>query len=246
MSESIFRRIVCGVDASPESLEAVRQSDLVLEADGRLLLVAAVDVTRAIRFRVAPTAAHAARRALEEVEEREQAAEVALELARAEVTHASEVETLESGGQPAECLLDAVAAQHAGLLAVGSHGLGRAAGVLLGSVATKVLHRAPCSLLVARRPGGARWSPGRIVVGVDGSPSAEAALRACRALVVRFGGEVTPLTVEGRRPGRELVDAAAEADLLAVGNRADRRRFGLGSVAEHVAHHARCSVLVMR
>lgn len=246
VSWSIFERIVCGVDASPESLEAVRQSALLLETDGRLLLVAAVDVAQAIHFRVAPTAAHAARRTLEEVEELEREAQGTLERARAEAALASEVATLESGGSPPECLLEAVATEQATLLAVGSHGLGRATGVLLGSVATKVLHRAPCSVLVARPHAEDGWSPRKIVVGVDGSTAAEAALDACRALATRFGSEVTPLTIEGRRPARGLAEAAAGVDLLAVGNRADRRPFGLGSVAEHVAHHARCSVLVVR
>ena len=173
--------------------------------------------------------------------------EVSLQVRHEQVgTRASEVATLESGGSPADCLLDAVAAEQATLVAVGSHGLGRATGALLGSVATKVLHRAPCSVLVTRGHAEGSWSPGKIVVGVDESPAAEAALRACRALESRFGSEVTPLTVAGRRPGHGLVEAAAEADLLAVGNRADRRPFGLGSVAENVAHHARCSVLVVR
>ena len=242
----MFQRIVCGVDGSPEGLEAVRQSDLLVEPGGRLLLVAAVDVTRAIHFEVAPTAIHAARHALEDIEERDREALQALEQARAEAAHASEVATLESGGPPADCLLEAVASEQATLAVVGTHGLGRAAGVLLGSVATRVLHRAPCSVLVARRRPTGNWLPKTIVVGVDGSPAADAGLRACRELEARFGSDVRPLTVAGHRPAHELVEAAAEADLIAVGNRATHRALGLGSVAERVAHHAGCSVLVVR
>lgn len=246
MAGGLFERIVCGVDSSPESLEAVRQSDLLLEPGGRLLLVAAVDVTAAVHFGLAPTAIHAARRALEDVEERDQEALEALEQARAEATHASEVATLESAGRPADCLLDAVASERAKVAVVGTHGLGRAAGVVLGSVATRVLHRAPCSVLVARRRPTGSWSPTTIVVGVDGSPAADAALRACRELETRFGSDVRPLTAAGHRPAHELVEAAAEADLIAVGSRAKRRALGLGSVAERVVHHAGCSVLVVR
>jgi nucleotide-binding universal stress UspA family protein len=242
----LFERIVCGVDSSPESLEAVRQSDLLLEPGGRLLLVAAVDVTAAVRFRLAPTAIHATRRALEDIEERDQEALAALEQARAEATHASEVATLETAGRPADCLLDAAAAERATLVAVGTHGLGRAAGVVLGSVATRILDRAPCSVIVARRRPNGRWLPKTVVVGADGSPAADAALRACRELETRFGSDVRPLTVAGHRPAHELVEAAAEADLIAVGGRAKRRARGLGSVAERVAHHADCSVLVVR
>jgi nucleotide-binding universal stress UspA family protein len=241
-----FGRIVCGVDGSPESLEAVRQSDVLLEPGGRLLLVAVADLTRAIHIQIAPTAVHALRRALDEADELDRTAKEALERARAEVGPGTEVATLQTGGLPASCLLDAVVAERATLLVVGTHGLGRAAGILLGSVATRVLHRASCSVLVARRPAAGSWSPRTIVVGVDGSPQAEAALRSGRELELRFGSELRVATVADGRPAHALVEAAGDADLLAVAARARGGRRGLGSVAERVAHDARCSVLVVR
>ena len=61
----MFERIVCGVDGSEASLEGVRQADVLLADGGRLVLVSAVDLTDAIHFQIAPTAVHAARRALE-------------------------------------------------------------------------------------------------------------------------------------------------------------------------------------
>jgi nucleotide-binding universal stress UspA family protein len=246
MTGGVFKRIVCGVDGSPASLEAVRQSDVLLEAGGKLLLVAAVDPVRAIHFRLAPTAVHAARDALEEVEQLEQAAAAALERARAQVTRASDVRTLEAGGAPASCLLDAVTSEQATLAVVGTHGHKQAAGILLGSVTTRMLHGAPCSVLVARQPAAEEWSPRTIVVGIDGSGAAEAALRACRELESRFGAELRVLTVAERRPAHALVEAAAEADLLALGSRSTHRGLGLGSVSERVAHDARCSVLLVR
>jgi nucleotide-binding universal stress UspA family protein len=188
---------------------------------------------------------HAARHAAENLEKLDEAAAEALERARAEVTRASDVATLETGGPPVSCLLDAVASEQATLAVVGTHGLGRAAGMLLGSVATRMLHRAPCSVLVARQAAAGTWSPRTIVAGVDGSPAAEAVLRACRELESRFGAELRVLTIADRRPAHALVEAAAEADLLALGSSA-HRRLGLGSVSDHVAHHARCSVLVVR
>jgi nucleotide-binding universal stress UspA family protein len=246
VGRSLFQRLVCGVDSSPESLEAVRQSDVLLEPDGTLLLVAAVDPMSAVHIQFAPTAIHAARHALEDLEELDQAARQALERARTEVRNASAVTTFEGGGPPADCLIDAAASGDATLVVVGSHGLGRVSGVLLGSVATRVVHRAPCSVLVARRRPDAPWFPGTIVVGLDGSPAADAALRACRQLESRLGSEVRTVTATGRRPAHELVDAAADADLIAVGSRATQHAHGLGSVSERVAHHARCSVLVVR
>ena len=59
------RTVVCGVDGSPESLEAARQADVLLEPGGKLVLVSAVDLSDAIHFQVAPTAVHAARHALD-------------------------------------------------------------------------------------------------------------------------------------------------------------------------------------
>ncbi len=245
MPEGIFERIVCGIDGSPQSLEAVRQSDVLLEEHGRLLLVAVVNPGEAIHFQVALTPVHAARHALEVVEELDRAAVEALERARREVTRASDVATLEAKGQPVSRILDAVASEHATLAVVGTHGLGRAKGILLGSVATRLLHRAPCSVLVARRATG-EWSPRTIVVGVDGSAAADAALRACRVLETRFGAELRVVTIAEGKPAPALIEAAAEADLLAVGGSGAHRGLHLGSVSERVAHEARCSVLVVR
>lgn len=63
----------------------------------------------------------------------------------------------------------------AGLLAVGSRGLNPAVRLVLGSVATAMVQRAPAPVLVARdRP---LRRPGRILVGVDGSGASGRALR---------------------------------------------------------------------
>lgn len=245
MAGAVFDRIVCGVDGSPESLEAVRQSGVLLEPDGALVLVAAVDPELAIRFQVAPTPWRAARHALEEIEELDEAAVAALDRARGLASVGERVTTREMGGKPASCLVEAVAAERATLLAVGTHGLGRAAGILLGSVATQVLHRAPCSVLVARATPPGPWAPRAIVLGDDGSASAAEARRVCDALTARFDADVDLVRVAEGRPGHALVQAAEAADLLVVGRRGTRPALGLGSVSEHVAHHAGCSVLVV-
>jgi nucleotide-binding universal stress UspA family protein len=242
----VFERIVCGVDGSPESLEAVRQADVLLEPGGRLVLVAVVDPAQALHFQMAPSPVHAARHVLEEVEKLEAAATESLERARAEVTRSDDVEIRQTGGAPAAGLLDAAAAEGATLVAVGTHGVGRAAGILLGRVATRVL-RAPMSVLVARRPAAGSWLPRRIVVGGDASSEDEAAHGAGRALEARFGAEVTTLAFEGSRPGvHALVAATDAADLLVLGDRGGGRRHRLRTAVEHAAQDARCSVLVVR
>lgn len=242
----MFERIVCGVDGSAESLEAVRQADVLLRPDGRLVLVAAVDLSDTIHFRIAPTAIHAARQALEQAEELDRRAAEALDRAREAAPGASDVAAVEVAGSPAACLLETAASERADLVAVGTHGLGRMAGIALGSVATRMLHRAPCSVLVARRPETGEWAPRRVVVGVDGSREAEAALEAARELESRLGASVEALTVDDGRAAHALVEAARGADLLVVGSRGMHGAHSLGSVSERVAHRAACSVLVVR
>ncbi len=242
----MFERIVCGVDGSKESLEAVRQADVLVSQDGRLVLVSAVDLTDAIHFQIAPTALHAARRALEQAAELDRQAHDALERARGEVTRTAETVTLEAAGGPARCLVETASSEQATVIAVGTHGLGRMRGIALGSVATRVLQRAPCSVHVARRPAENAWTPRRILVGVDGSPHADAALTAANELGARLAATVETLTVEHRRPAHALVQAAEDVDLLVVGSRGVHGAHLLGSVPERVAHEARCSVLVVR
>jgi len=242
----MFARVVCGIDGSAESLEALRQADVVLEEGGRLVLVAVVDLSDTVHFQIAPTAIHAARRALAKAEELDRAAVEALEHARSLVRRATDVESIEVAGPPATCLLEAVADEAAGLVVVGTHGRGRMTGIALGSVATRVLHRAPCSVLVARRPPHGDWAPRTIVVGADGSPEADAALRSARELAARLGATVEALTIETGRVAHGLVEAAADAELLVVGSRGSHGARSLGSVSERVAHEAHCSVLVVR
>lgn len=80
---------------------------------------------------------------------------------------------------PAAGLLSMLA--DADLLVLGSRGLGTFSELLLGSVSLEVASRAPCPVVVFR--AGVETVPsgpeaGRVVVGVDGSPSSENALAA--------------------------------------------------------------------
>ena len=67
----------------------------------------------------------------------------------------------------------------ADMLVVGSRSLEGLSGLLLGSVSLQVAARASVPVVVVRghwRPAGG-YVPGHVVVGIDGSPAAEAALR---------------------------------------------------------------------
>ena len=86
------------------------------------------------------------------------------------------------------------------LLVVGSHGrtaLGRA---FLGSVSQKVVTESNCSVRVARGSTAASDAPARLVVGIDGSPYAEAALHAIVARQWPQGSEIRIVHAEFKLP----------------------------------------------
>jgi len=94
-----------------------------------------------------------------------------------------EVHTRCLEGPPSPTLVEA--SHVADLLVVGSRGIGGFKGLLLGSVGRHLSQHATCPLLIARQDAGAAVPDAtmadgerRVVVGVDGSASAERALRA--------------------------------------------------------------------
>ena len=70
-------------------------------------------------------------------------------------------------------ILEAARDYKADLIVLGAHGLGNQNDGLLGSTAVRVLHHASCDVFIARKA----ISGGRVVVGIDGSEEALAALR---------------------------------------------------------------------
>lgn len=124
---------------------------------------------------------------------------------------------------PVRGLLDA--AEEADLLVVGARGLGGFRGLVMGSVSQRCLEHARCPVAVVR---GTEEAHGRVVVGVDGSDGAvaalhwaveEARLRAARLTVVHgweipYAGEMTYLgdvQEACERAAIELVDHMVEA-----------------------------------
>ena len=249
----IFKRILCGVDSTPESLVAVRQAVRLHDADGVLYLAAVAPLAKAAHAGIA--APHAA-------ELVQQEAEAALAAARAIAPSASEKLV---NGDPVAVLLREVEAEQATLVAVGSHGRGRAAGMLLGTVAARMLRDAPCSVLVARTARDPETWPRSVVAGVDGSAESAAAFAVARFAAERFGGSFRAIAASAdqvdraaaqaitseldEQPGRAadaLAAASDSAHLVIVGSRGLHGLKALGSVSERVAYQARSSVLVVR
>ena len=255
--ETIFSRVLVGVDGSPESLEAVRQAALFEAPRGRLTLLAAWNLSPPL---VTPGLAPP-------VYETDEAsaranAEDALRIAKEPYPSAG---ARVVRGFPAHALIDEIEHCRAGLVAVGSHGQGRVTGILAGSTATSLVHNAPCSVLVARKLRNG--VPRRIAVGVDGSPESAAAYVAARYLADRFDGDLSVIVAEGGEsadlaavsliagdeyhviqedPVAVLVAASADVDLVVLGSRGLHGLKALGSVSEQVAHRAECSTLIVR
>lgn len=252
----VFARVVCGVDGSPEGVEAVRQARRLSRRESRLTLVSVSETHLAV---------HAGMLAAEWAERLDRDAQAALDEAAAV---AEGGRTLRVHGRAAEALLQALDREAATLVAVGSHQISRGAGMLIGSVATRLVHEAPCSVLIARAAeDGGGW-PRSIVVGLDGSPGSLSAAAVARELGERLPASVGFVVGRGADPGDLAADslasceyelsfsdakpvpallyAARDADLLVVGSRGLTGIRALGSVSERVAHQARCSLLVVR
>ena len=249
-----FTKIVCGVDRSPAGLEAVKQAARLAPAGTTFTLVSISESHLAVH--TGPLAAESAQRLDDE-------AQAALDDAQKLV---DEAETIVLRGRAADTFVRAVRDQGATLAAVGSHEISRVAGVLIGSVATRALHEAPCSVLVARA-AALPW-PSSIVVGMDGSEGSFAAAAVAQDVAARTGATLRFLVARGAspddvaaqalaevrlrlafsdsKPVPALLEAAKDADLLVLGSRGVTGLRALGSVSERVAHRAPCSLLVVR
>lgn len=155
-----FNDVLCAVNGSRGSAEAVHQATSLC---GSLRLVA---VCHELRF-----GKHA------QVDLSERHAREALDEAAYAPRHAGvEVSTELLHGAPTSDLLLEKAAEH-DLLVVGCHGGSRAGGIMLGSTATQVAHRAEQPLLIARRTADGKDFPRTVLLATDGSPGSWAAAR---------------------------------------------------------------------
>jgi nucleotide-binding universal stress UspA family protein len=254
----IFGRVLVGADGTPESLEAGRQAARMVDADGRLDVLTVYSPPPLVG-----TTGTGIPTYLDEEQQRAAAEDIMRRTCcQLEGIHKT---TGVLRGCVWDELLHEIQHRQATLVALGSHGAGRARGIVFGFTVTELVHKAPSSVLVAR-PAGNDF-PRRIVVGLDGSPESAAAHAEARTLARRFGARLWPVVARRGKgidqqavetivdhfyeelpgdPVQGLVAASLDADLLVVGSRGLRGVRALGSVSEQVAHLAPCSVLVVR
>jgi nucleotide-binding universal stress UspA family protein len=182
----VFDRIVCGIDGTPESLEAVRQASALACEDSTLCLFHAVDLAPALAVAWAAPAA-ASSMSIDAREALDEAAEL--------VPGAS---TRSVDGPPVACLLEEIERERATLVAVGTHGTPRAEGILPGDDDGGCCTRIR-SVLVARAPDeGVR--PALDPRGMDGSDESACAAAAALEIGSRLGARAAFGGFGGRRP----------------------------------------------
>jgi nucleotide-binding universal stress UspA family protein len=252
----VFERVLGGIDGSEASREAARQAAVLAEHYGELRLLGVYPPPRRLGLDPADEF---------DPEDRRGTIERAVAEAGDAIGSLAAPATAVVCGHAWKALVEEAKRDATTLLAVGSRGQRRFEGILAGSVATEVVHKAPCSVLVAR-PASTRF-PERVVVGLDGSAESARAYAAAHRVAARFGSVLWPVVAMGGEPVDlpvileltkhrheelpgdpvgALVAASADADLVVVGSRGLHGIKALGSVSERVAHRARCSTLIVR
>ncbi len=140
-------------------------------------------------------------------------------------------------GSPATVIVGKADTWKPELIVVGSHGRTALGRFFFGSVSQKVLHEACCSVRIARGRLEEPGTPVRILIGVDGSPGAEAAVgavisrhwpRGSEARIVNAAGIIPPAApdlavaqvaewVGGENARMRVMAEAAEEKLKALG-----------------------------
>jgi nucleotide-binding universal stress UspA family protein len=145
-----IRKILVPFDFSPHSREATRWAvDLAQRHDASVTLA---HVSQPIAFPPGPDGSSIL--TVDALAEAPRELAAALERARAEVeAEGVRAESCVLDGSPAAEIIELARARGFDLVVMGTHGRGWIAHALLGSVAEKVVRKAPCPVLTVRLPG---------------------------------------------------------------------------------------------
>ena len=152
----MFSTIVVGTDGSPDATRALRVT-VNLAAERPEVEVHVVSANQALTIGELDSIARSLPEEYQQVLHSRLRADSRLAAARNLFEEAGITAVYHDiDGDPTDALLDAVTATGADLLIVGSRGEGAAKRLLHGSVSTKVLHHAPCAVLVVKADEGER------------------------------------------------------------------------------------------
>ncbi len=149
MAEGLFRRVTVATDGSPNAGAALDAAiDLARHYDGSLTVLAIAPLPPVYVSTTEPYVPAAVPQS--EIGHYREIVEAAVH--RAEEAGVSNVTGLCDEGVVVDEILAHLERHPADLLVVGSRGLSTARRILLGSVSTALINRAPCPVLVVRTP----------------------------------------------------------------------------------------------
>jgi nucleotide-binding universal stress UspA family protein len=184
----MYKAILVPLDGSPLAERALPHAEkLAAEAGARLVLMRAA--------RVPPFAAGDA--AEVQLAVMDEAEEYLATLRAAYAERGIAVETAAPYGDPAQWIVDEVSLRGIDAIVMATHGRSGLSHLALGSVAESVLAHSPVPVLVIRAGSDDRApaaDPARVIVPLDGSTFAEAALAAAHDLAETIGAEVVLAT----------------------------------------------------
>lgn len=190
-----FTRVLCPVDLSDLSMRALAHAAAIARWYGATLTV--LHVVPSFEPRQVRTGAIGDAVQFVQPMSREEVVRQLREAVRASGLDAPHATMAAEEGDAAATIVDRAAALHADLLVLGTHGRSGVDRLLLGSVAEKVLRKAPCAVLtVPPRAGDTPQAPVEfksILCAVDFSPSSLLALGFALDLARQAGGRLTML-----------------------------------------------------
>lgn len=183
----MYKRILVGYDESDAARDALRLATALAHAEGAELLLAAC-----LPYDPLATAADAYDRAVAEAERkletaaREQLGEIPFSLRTV------------GGVSPPRALTELAQAEDADVIVIGSTHRGKIGRVLPGSVGERLLHGAPCAVLVAPRHFSDRehFGIGEIGVAFDGRDEARHALEVAAGLAADLDAALRVIAVD--------------------------------------------------
>jgi nucleotide-binding universal stress UspA family protein len=219
-----------GSDCSKEAIRGLRRAGL--PRDTEVLVVSVSDAAlplepatpgpnslnvphaRVIAYEIEARVEEARAQALRAVEEAHKLAEEAVQQLKSDFP-AWDVRAEAMAGTPAPAVIKEADDWNVDLIVLGTHGRSALGRLLMGSVSQKVAAEAHCSVRVSRYPVEKSDSPIRIVVGVDGSLSALAAVREVALRAWPAGSEALVIAANYREPsGIVLMPSAAPKPAL--------------------------------
>ena len=193
----MFRTIVVGYDGPARGDEAIALAEVLRDPRHGSLLLTSVHL---------PTPVPAPPYGIAPLDLRDPM-DASLAEARARLEGRVPVRTISVPAAPARALIETAEREHADLVVVGSTRRGTVGRFVPGTTAMRLLHDAPCAVAVAPR-GYAGGDIRHIGVAYEGSPEAEAALRAAESLALELGAALTVYCVVEPPPTTDSVIAA--------------------------------------